>query len=795
MNGEPLDDILDIYESQYARDLEGRLIRAEKATLAELEQLIKIVLDGQEVEMPLALPTTDDQGILLRGPDGRLIPRRTTILDAALKRYETPRRCPIAVLCHQEHLKPVGVCRVCCVLTVRDREPSPRLAPACVHPLVKGMEVHTRASTATFQFPGQVRAGTAKDHLTGIIQGLVQLLALRHVHQAEPTNNRRYHNELLALCEEYDVPVASSGRSLELNPSPLQRAASHLENSDASSPIITLNRDQCILCDRCVRSCSDVKPFKIIGHTGFGHGARISFDLDRPMGASACKACGECAIACPTGALTFKGTVYQDRDPWRDLPAPHPKTVVAEELATMPLFAGVPYAFLKWNEGAVGRMKCQPGQILCHEGEYGATAFIIEEGSVELLLGKGLRSIGTRTAADLILGEMACMTNQPRTATLRAQAGAQVLVVRRNMLHMLQRNRAARAILFPLYRQRAIDTYLLRGQLFAGLTDEQNQRCVAFLRDRSEDIEFLQVDPGQTILRQGDPADSFYIIYLGHVKVSERTPGGLETVMDYLGPGRHFGEIGLMTSLFADVAALVLPDAVGRRTASCAALDHVELVCIGARAFRELLENEPEIASRLKERCRRVLEKNRGLRKRFDHDLDEFTSDGLYQGQNLLVIDLEKCTRCQECVKACSVSHGGVTRLLLEGNRFDHWLVPSACRSCHDPACLVGCPVDAIHRRPPHEGGGSDVSLAVVIEDHCIGCGLCAHNCPYGSIHMLRRPGKSPLATNCDLCESLDGKPRCVYQCPHDAALRLDGRQFALRLGLHPMDAAKEQRP
>jgi Fe-S-cluster-containing hydrogenase component 2 len=41
---------------------------------------------------------------------------------------------------------------------------------------------------------------------------------------------------------------------------------------------------------------------------------------------------------------------------------------------------------------------------------------------------------------------------------------------------------------------------------------------------------------------------------------------------------------------------------------------------------------------------------------------------------------------------------------------------------------MVGCPVDSIHRGK---------HLQIVIEDHCIGCGLCAENCPYGSIFMI----------------------------------------------------------
>ncbi|MFO0852143.1 MAG: 4Fe-4S dicluster domain-containing protein [Gemmataceae bacterium] len=122
---------------------------------------------------------------------------------------------------------------------------------------------------------------------------------------------------------------------------------------------------------------------------------------------------------------------------------------------------------------------------------------------------------------------------------------------------------------------------------------------------------------------------------------------------------------------------------------------------------------------------------------------------GLYQGQELLVLDLEKCTRCDECVRACADSHGGATRVIRDGPRFGHFLVAVSCRSCHDPYCLTGCPVDAIHR----EGFGLEVN----IDDHCIGCGLCAHNCPYGSIHMVEH---GPGDGRCGRCRRTSGRPR-----------------------------------
>ncbi|MFM9965944.1 MAG: 4Fe-4S dicluster domain-containing protein [Planctomycetaceae bacterium] len=156
-----------------------------------------------------------------------------------------------------------------------------------------------------------------------------------------------------------------------------------------------------------------------------------------------------------------------------------------------------------------------------------------------------------------------------------------------------------------------------------------------------------------------------------------------------------------------------------------------------------------------------------------------------------MLIDLDRCTRCNQCVDACVASHrDGRTRLYLDGPRFENYLVPISCRSCLDPVCMIGCPVGAINRGDKGE---------IVIQNWCIGCEICALQCPYGSILMnprtdpketKPRPGAAPeagtepqappdLAVVCDLCSSLPSQqPSCVYACPHDAALRVNSQDF-----------------
>ena len=68
---------------------------------------------------------------------------------------------------------------------------------------------------------------------------------------------------------------------------------------DRSHPAMAVNLDACIQCNLCVRACREVQVNDVIGMAGRGHGEKIVFDFDDPMGNSTCVACGECVQACP----------------------------------------------------------------------------------------------------------------------------------------------------------------------------------------------------------------------------------------------------------------------------------------------------------------------------------------------------------------------------------------------------------------------------------------------------------------------------------------------------------------
>ena len=80
------------------------------------------------------------------------------------------------------------------------------------------------------------------------------------------------------------------------------------EPLDDSSSFIQIDRNKCILCNRCVEGCNDVQVEGVLRIEGHGEDARIGFQSDaETMADSECVSCGHCATVCPTGALTEKG--------------------------------------------------------------------------------------------------------------------------------------------------------------------------------------------------------------------------------------------------------------------------------------------------------------------------------------------------------------------------------------------------------------------------------------------------------------------------------------------------------
>jgi Fe-S-cluster-containing hydrogenase component 2/CRP-like cAMP-binding protein len=242
--------------------------------------------------------------------------------------------------------------------------------------------------------------------------------------------------------------------------------------------------------------------------------------------------------------------------------------------------------------------------------------------------------------------------------------------------------------------------------------------------------------------------------------------------------------------------AVASPTHIPIRLATVSALDNVEVVKVPQTALMPLIGIDARLlqAATSMAGSLAALQPRTTTERAFVQDVIDLN---LYNSQNVLLIDLDRCTRCDECVRACSDAHGGVSRFTRDGPRFGNYLVTLACRACSDPKCMSRCPVGSIRRH---------ASLEIHIENWCVGCGNCAEDCPFGNINMVElevlgggapRAATEPdellaaapidaaaadsvpevRATVCDLCAGYDA-PSCVYACPHDAAIRVSPVRF-----------------
>src|SRR5581483_10016402 len=147
-----------------------------------------------------------------------------------------------------------------------------------------------------------------------------------------------------------------------------------------------VDHEACILCDRCIRGCDEIRNNWVLGRRGKGYQAGISFDNNLPMGSSSCVSCGECMVSCPTGALTNRGVVGTKLEG---------ATVDPEDLLSLPIFKNVSGTFLELNRNAVVVRNFRKGDIICREGEFGATAFYILDGKVNVYLSSPIAHVAT----------------------------------------------------------------------------------------------------------------------------------------------------------------------------------------------------------------------------------------------------------------------------------------------------------------------------------------------------------------------------------------------------------------
>ena len=419
------------------------------------------------------------------------------------------------------------------------------------------------------------------------------------------------------------------------------------------------------------------------------------------------------------------------------------------------------------------------GEIIFKRNDYSNSFFSILAGSVSIATEENdaAPSLFQLGAGDFF-GEMGLLSGRRRSGT--AVAGENCVLVetpRRSMFKLLHSVPGVRRRLDEVSLKR-----IVRNYLDSSLPESELEQLV-------HNAKLKQYAVGEPLFSEGETADGLYLIRRGSVTVS-RLIDDKEVVLAYIPAGNYVGEMSLMSNM--------------PRSATVRAASPTDAILLEAAQFRAVMERNASIRGKVDSRyLERVGAEELQTDNKFSGLTQFLMTHGVGEATDVLLIDYERCIRCDNCETACADTHGGISMLDREaGATCEQIHLPTSCRHCEHPHCMKDCPPDAIHR---------SVNGEVFITDACIGCGNCQKNCPYGVIQMAApteykqrglwqilfgtnstESSRTPMtadplqqkkAVKCDMCHGISGGPFCVNACPTGAAFRVRPEEFFRNIG------------
>ena len=221
-------------------------------------------------------PTTET-GVEITVDGKAIIAEKGELLIAAAERHGVY----IPRFCYHPRMKPVGMCRMCLVEVDTGRGPG--LQPSCMLNVSDGMVVETESEVTK----------KAQD-------GILEFLLINH-----PLD--------CPVCDKGgECPLQDQTMAYGPGESRFVEEKRHFEKPIPISDIVFLDRERCILCDRCTRFAKEVAGDPLIHFQARGNQTEVNTFPDEPFSSYFS---GNTVQICPVGALTAQPYRFKAR-PW-----------------------------------------------------------------------------------------------------------------------------------------------------------------------------------------------------------------------------------------------------------------------------------------------------------------------------------------------------------------------------------------------------------------------------------------------------------------------------------------------
>jgi CRP-like cAMP-binding protein/Fe-S-cluster-containing hydrogenase component 2 len=404
-----------------------------------------------------------------------------------------------------------------------------------------------------------------------------------------------------------------------------------------------------------------------------------------------------------------------------------------ERLSRLPFFEGILEAKYETRPGGPGgkpvtllvkdalvehgELYDVPANTVCfNEGSFGEHLYVLLKGAATSSTSYALdaernASIEIERMTDgAFFGEHSALSMNAHLISVKVTEPSHLLLIPQFIVQELVATQEKfRAAIMSQYVKRALSTLIRRIPMLRFASDAEFTRLL-------EGAELKSFKVGEMIFEEGDSSDAVFVVNEGFVKIAKEQQDTAEKprVLGYLVEGDCFGEAGCLSG--------------AARSATASAMGEVEVLSIPAAEFKAVVQANPaaQAEANALDSMRR-LDADMVANVTFIGRRMEFKAE-VMPNLDVIVIDENLCVRCDNCVTSCAAAHeDGFSRLIRKGVTFEEFLLPTACRACQDPSCLL-CKSGGIKR---------DKDGDIYFTESCIGCSGCAQRCPYGNITMV----------------------------------------------------------